>query len=577
MRATLRAGWLTAAAIGCGSADVAMPEGPDDPAAMGSTTGGDDTGPRPDASDDASPGRGDGGTSGPSEGGASGADPTTTGPGVDVDDDAGSSTDGSEDPDTTTGSTTTGEPAPMSPPCTLTDFSPPHEVVLGSWGPGSAWADFNGDEWLDLVTTGGHAPSHVYLNQGDGTFAQWSGDTALAELAGVVSVAVADYDNDGDPDIYAVRFGENILLRNDGPAGLGYAEDALVDDNYHGTSGSWGDYDGDGWLDLYVTNAEEEPDILYHADGDGGFSDVTHLVAPPADYQSYASIWLDYDNDDDADLYVSNDKKVGNRLWRNDGPGCGGWCFTNVATAQGAALDEWSMGVHAADYDNDLDLDIVFTDIGDVDLIRNGFGEGIGEFEHVSAAAGLGELGIGWGVLFVDSDNDGWLDLYVGEGTSTPDWANQLYRNQGDGTFVDVSEGSGCSDPGSTFGVTAADYDEDGALDFVVSNRDTNHHVFRGSAPPEHHWLTVDLHGGGTVNRDAIGARVELVTDGGRTMMREVRTSGSVAATLPRRLHFGLGTEGIAAVTVRWPDGLVETPSVPPVDQRWVHHHPDAE
>jgi len=456
------------------------------------------------------------------------------------------------------------------------EFFAPYETVAGGWGPGNGWGDIDGDGLLDLVIVGGQAPSRVHLNQGDGSFAPWSDDGALAGLDQTVGIAIADYDNDGWADIYVLRHGPNVLLRNLEGQGLAdITEVAGVGDAYLGVSGAWGDYDGDSWLDLYVSNAGLQPDILYHANGDGSFSEVSGVMQPPEDYQAFAAAWFDYDNDDDLDLYVVNDKGVGNRLWRNNGPGCRGWCFEDRAPAENAAMEECSMGVAVGDYDGDLDLDLAFTDFEDNHLLRNRVSEGQEGFEDVAEEVGIPPISSGWGVFFFDYDNDGWLDLYVADSRYPDLYTNELYHNLGDGTFEDVTEVSGCNDTGVSLGTSYADYDGDGALDIAVANRHVGHTIYRGRALwPDRHWLTVDLEGGGPINRDAIGARVWITTQSGRTMMQEVKAGSSVASNNMQRLHFGLGIEHIANVQIRWPNGLVEHPKVPREDRVWVHAYP---
>ena len=462
------------------------------------------------------------------------------------------------------------------PPFELIAFNGPNHPTLGSWGPGSAWGDIDGDERLDLITAGGDDPSHVFRNQGDGTFAIWEFDGALAELDRVVGLTVVDFDNDGWSDIHVLRDGENVLLLNDEGQGLiDVTELVGLGDGNLGVSSAWGDFDNDGWLDVYVSNAILHRDVLYHGSSDRTFTEVTELVPSPEDYQTFSASWLDFDDDGDLDLFIANDKQVGNRLWRNEGPGCKLWCFVEVGGQQGVAMAEWSMGTAVGDFDGDLDLDLAVTDLFDTDLLANRRTEGFERFTHVTVQAGLTELGVGWGNFFFDYDNDGWLDLYVAEGLYGEQWGNQLFHNLGDGTFEDVSEESGCNDPGQSFGVSYADFDEDGALDIAVANRHDGHFIYRGrNLWPDRHWLSIDLVGGGPVNRDAIGSRVWVTTQSGRTMMQEVKLGSSVASVNMKRLHFGLGLEHVDYVTIRWPDGLIEQ-VVPPVeDARWVHTYP---
>jgi hypothetical protein len=482
------------------------------------------------------------------------------------------------DTDDASGSTGDGEETVLpGPPFELIAMVAPHDVVLGAYGPGQAWADVDGDGLLDLLAAAGTLPTRIMINQGDGSFAPWAHDGALAALTNVGGVSLIDYDNDGDADVFVLRPGPNALLRNDAGVGL---VDVTVEAGVggepfgHGISAAWGDYDGDGWLDLYVANTMLEPDILYHNEGDGTFTDVSPLVAP-GPYQTFGATWLDYDDDGDPDLYLVIDKQEGNELWRNDGEGCGGWCFVEVAAEVGADHQICGMGVAVGDYDGDLDLDLSFTDYDAHHLLRNEQSAGQDAFTDVSVAAGVSARELGWGVFFFDYDLDGWLDLHVVNGSPIEGAHNRLHRNRGDGTFEDVSASCDCSELGSSFGTSYADYDEDGAVDFVVAVRDEGHHLLHNTARwPDRHWLTVDLRGGGPVNRDGVGARVWVTTTDGRTLMQEVKAGSSVASANMRRLHFGLGLAQVDEIAIRWPDGLLEHPAPPAVDQVWIHAYP---
>ena len=477
------------------------------------------------------------------------------------------------------GSSSTGETDETflpGPPFEDAGFLAPYETVPWSYGPGAGWADIDRDGREDLITIGGHGGSHVYLTREGGEFDPWAADAPLAALDETVGVALADYDNDGWIDIYVVRWGPDVLLKNIGGAELlDVTANSGLGAHRLGSGAAWADYDGDGWLDLYVANSEDTADMLYHAEGDGTFTDVSHLVPTPVAFQAFQGVWLDYDDDGDLDLFVANDKQVGNALWRNDGPGCGGWCFANVAEDEGAAMAQCSMGAAVGDYDGDLTMDIVFSDVYFTRLLRGNGGVGEPRFSSAGKDAGLGPLGVGWGVSMFDLDNDGWLDIYVSEGIANIR-SNQLYRNRGDGTFEDLTIESGCADRESSFGTAHADYDEDGEIDLVVSNRSEGHRLYRGVKRwPDRHWLTVDLVGAPPINRDAIGARVWVVTTGGHTMVQEVHAGSSVGSNPSRRLHFGLGLDEIAQIIIRWPDGRVEFPEPPEPDGVWVHTYPD--
>lgn len=482
------------------------------------------------------------------------------------------------DPGTTsTGDgTSTGVPEEPDPPFELTDLDADHVVVLGVRGPGQAWADVDGDGWLELLTVGGMVPSQLWHNLGDGTFERSPLLDPYADVLATIGATFADYDNDGDPDLYLLRFGPNRLLRNDGPLGFTDVSAAAgVDWDARPASAAWGDYDNDSWLDLYIADGGGDPDTFYHNEGDGTFTEVTDLLPGASAFATYGVTFSDFDNDGDPDLYVANDKQVGNQLWRNDGPGCGGWCFTDVSAAWHADLVADSMGVAMGDYDNDLDLDLSVTDNHRHNVLRNMVETGAPGFVDVSDDVGVIFDAFGWGTIFFDYDNDGWLDLYVADANLGAGESSRLFHNEL-ATFVEVTAGCGCAEPGWSHGVTHADYDHDGALDLAVGQRGLRHLLYRNRNTSGNHWLEVELHGGGPVNRDAVGARVWVATTSYRVLMREVELGSSVASQNSLRLHFGLGSDEVAAIQIRWPDGTIEQPPPPPTDSLWVHEHPGA-
>jgi hypothetical protein len=275
------------------------------------------------------------------------------------------------------------------------------------------------------------------------------------------------------------------------------AAQAGLTDRYASKTASWADYDNDGWLDLYIANwgctprcarsagSSGEPDQLYHNNGDGTFSNVSRLLGGKNDGGGFVARWLDYDNDGDLDIYLVNDEFVvppGNKLFRNDGPGCGGWCFAEVSEEAGADTKVMGMGVAADDWDQDGDLDIYFTNAGKMVLLQN---QGDGTFVNVAAEAGveLNSRAVGWGALSLDYDNDAARDLYVAlMRRDQPGAFNPLFRNDGTGVFTDIGPASGADDPGPSVGVAAADYDNDGWVDLVVGNYDRGYRLFRNPA-----------------------------------------------------------------------------------------------
>lgn len=476
---------------------------------------------------------------------------------------------GSSDPQPTT---TGADPLP-GPPFELLPLPIPHAILYGVYGPGQAWGDLDGDGWLELVTVGGAGQSHVWANAA-GTLDASPLSAQLAPYLDTAGVTMPDYDNDGDPDLYLLRLGSSVLLRNDGGEILvDVSAAAGVDHDGHPSSATWGDYDGDGHLDLYVTMLGTEPDILYHSEGDGTFTDRTDLLPGMFGSQAFAASFSDFDDDGDLDLYVVNDKNDGNRMWRSDGPGCGGWCFSDVGQAWGIAAEVFGMGLAVGDVDNDLDLDVSFSDIAAHHLYRRDDEGTQPIYVDVAAAAGVTFGTHGWGTLLFDYDNDGWLDLYVADST-LPGPESRMFRNLQGGTFADVSGDCGCVDAGWAFGASTADFDHDGRIDLVVGNRSVGHRVYRNVADTGHHWLQIELRGGGPVNRDAVGAKVFVLTTAGDVLRRDVELGSALASQSSLRLHFGLGDAEVAAVEIHWPDGTVQEPPPPPTDALWVLDYP---
>lgn len=468
------------------------------------------------------------------------------------------------------------------------------EAMQGYLAIGQAWGDYDRDGWVDLFVTGNLDPNVLYHNEGDGSFSVSAHSKQLSPPDVASGGATwADYNNDGWLDLYIVNFGANRLFRNDG--GAGFTDVTLgagVGDTGKGTSAGWGDYDSDGWLDLYVTNwscyPECDPvdftaqqDRLYHNNGDGSFTDVTLTL----DYAltlgaGFAPAFLDYDGDGDQDIYVVNDKMqnaIGNVLFRNDGAGCGHWCWTDAADESGTDLLINGMGIDAADYDNDGDLDLYITDmVYTMYLLRNDSGDFRSRAHSAGVAINLGpDSGVGWGAAFFDFDNDGWQDLYVAsteyfqsfpelETTFMNPRADALFHNDGRGRFNDVSARSGIDEALPTLGVAFADYDRDGDLDLVTGNWNSGYRLYQNQGG-RNRWLSVELRGdklspsrqGGTskVNRDAVGARIFLTASDGNRQMQAVRIGAGLGGNNQLPLHFGLGAAASANLRIVWTNG----------------------
>lgn len=462
------------------------------------------------------------------------------------------------------------------------------EIKEGYLAIGQAWGDYDNDGWLDLYVTGNLDPNVLYRNMQDGTFSvsDYSDSVSLPDVPSG-GVVWADYDNDGWLDLYVLNHGANNLFHNDQGAGFSDVTDiAGVGDSGKGTSATWGDYDNDGWLDLYITNWSCFPechpvdfalqqDRLYHNNADGTFLDVTSsLIYEKTLGAGFIPSFIDYDNDGDLDLYIVNDyllNEIGNVMWRNDGAGCGHWCWTDVSFEAGLAQIINGMGLDTSDYDNDGDLDLYMTDmVYHMYLMTN---QGDGTFTDQSAFAGVEinsrpDNGVGWASVFFDYDNDGWQDLYVAQTEYYQPFAelldnfmeerpNSLFHNSQDGTFTDTSVFSGIDEPLGTLGIAYADYDRDGDLDVITGNWNAGYRLYQnlGQQGIGNNWLSVHLIGNDPINKNAVGSRVVIATDDDLVQMQAVKIGSGLGGNSQASLHFGLGRSVITAIEVIWSNG----------------------
>jgi hypothetical protein len=477
-------------------------------------------------------------------------------------------------------------------------------------GTGVAMADYDQDGWLDIYVVDHYGPNVLFHNNRDGTF------TDVAVAAGVANpqgfgggAAFADYDNDGDQDLYVGNFGNNVLYRNNGD---GTFTDVTAMAGVQGfgrtLSVAWGDYDGDSFLDIYVANhingrglpldLYPNPtlrDYLYHNNGDGTFTDVTDLLPGRRgndDGYGFIGGFLDYDNDGDADIYLVNDKFTSlrgdvtpNFLWRNDGSdGQGGWVFRDVSKEARADIVLDGMGLGVGDYDRDGYLDMYFSNIGSAVLLRN---NGDGTFSQAQNLAGVGQAAarnqrlVSWGCEFADFDNDGWEDLYLCLGylatifNNPLQQPNALFKNNGDGTFTNIGRISGAADPGVTRTAAMGDIDNDGFVDIFLSNWNGPSALYRNLGN-QNHWLTIEARG--TVsNRNGIGARVTVITPEGVRQIREIRSGSSLGAGSEIVAHFGLGSQTeVSRVEIRWPSGRMQVLENVRADQKLLVTEPPA-
>jgi hypothetical protein len=496
----------------------------------------------------------------------------------------------------------------------ITSGGPKKSYVLEVNGSGACWIDFDKDGWIDLYLVNGSSvdalqgrirrqyTNHLYRNNRDGTFRDVTASAGVAGRGWGFGCVAADYDNDGDTDLFVTNLGPNILYQNRGDgtfADVAGKAGVAGGDIWH-TGAAFGDYDLDGRLDLFVPGylrfdprkpelktCEYEgirvhacgpigypgdADTLYHNNGDGTFSDVTSSagVADRKLYYGFQAVWDDFDNDGGLDLFVANDSNP-NYLYRNKGDGT----FEEIGAQAGVAYsadgkEMSSMGVAAGDYDRDgwMDLFVTTFDNDNYILFHN---DGGGNFSDVSYPSGVGEPTVpflGWATFFFDHGNDGLLDLACFNGHVYPEVDGrgrrsyrqplQLFGNLGDGRFRDISSESGFTalGPQAARGGAYADIDNDGDLDFIVSNMDGKPMLVGNAGGAVNNWLRIEMEGK-TVNRTGVGARVKI-TAGGVTQYATLRAGESYLSSHDPRLHFGLGKAREAQVEVRWPGGLPE-------------------
>jgi hypothetical protein len=498
--------------------------------------------------------------------------------------------------------------------------------ILDSIGTGGAWLDYDGDGDADLYLAQGATesrpqgpPDTLLRNDGDPdgdgipTFTDVTREAGLGDTAWSFGVATADYDNDGDPDIYLANWGPNRLYRNDGDGT--FTEIGLragVDDPHWGVSAAWSDIDRDGDLDLYVANyvefefdrypargqpgrrgeppcrwrnieilcgprnLEPGPDVFYRNEGDADGDGIPTFVDATADvglrtgeeYFGLAVLFFDADNDGDDELYVANDS-LANAYFVNRGDGT----FEEAAVISGLAYneqghDQAGMGIATADYDDDGRFDLAVTNFShDHDTIyRN---DGMHTFTDVSYPAGLASASyftLGWGIAFSDLDLDGHEDLFVAHGHTYPQvddqesgttflQPNSVFRNLGNGKVREITErvGPGLELVKNSRSVLPLDLDGDGDPDFLITNLNAPPDLLRNDGVKQH-WFQVRLVGSKS-NRDGIGALVSISAGGRRQARQITRTASFAGSTLPVAL-FGLGESmTIDRLEVRWPSG----------------------
>jgi enediyne biosynthesis protein E4 len=506
--------------------------------------------------------------------------------------------------------------------------SPAKKYIVESMSGGVAIIDYDRDGWpdiyftnapsVDMALAGRKARSALFHNNHDGTF------TDVTEKAGVgypcwaMGASVGDYDNDGWPDLLVTCFGGVTLFRNNhnGTFTNATTQAGLSTDNGWATGAAFGDYDRDGWTDLFVAHYVDldlkdlpefgskqtcqyhaiavqcgprglkgSPDTLYHNNGNGTFTEVAKAagVDDPQKFFGMTALWSDFNNDGRLDLFVANDGEP-NYLYRNDGNGH----FTDVALDAGVAVnldgsEQANMGVALGDYEHKGLFSIAITHFSEeyAALYRN---NGSFNFTDVSNPSGIARPTtpyVGWGDAFFDVDNDGWPDLIIGNGHVYPQVDTKdigttfrepklLFLNQHDGTFRDAGKlaGPALQTLQVSRGLAVADLFNDGHLEVVIENLEGEPMILRPEGGPRNHWIGFELEG---AKGDLLALNARLrATAGDLVQLDEVRSGASYLSQNDLRIHFGLaGHEKLDKLEILWPSGKVETLSNLPADRHY--------
>jgi hypothetical protein len=490
-----------------------------------------------------------------------------------------------------------------------------NDYIIEAMGAGIAFLDYDNDGWLDILVLSGSrfqnapdtATNRLYRNNRNGTFADVTKQAGLERRGWAFGVTVADYDNDGFDDIFITYWGQNVLYKNNGDGtftdvtqAAGLTQSGAL---RWGTGCTWLDYDRDGHLDLFISNylvfdpeaippAGKDPNcnwkgipvncgprglkpergILYHNNGDGTFTDVTKKAGISGVLPGFGltAVAADFNNDGWTDIYVACDSTP-SLLFRNKHDGT----FVEEGLDRGVALnddgqEQAGMGLGVGDFDCDGSLDILKTHFTEdtAALYRN---DGRGNFRDVTLRSGLAveTRFVSWGAGIVDLDNNGLPDLFWVCGSVYPEVEKKypqyphrmprvIFRNLGAGRFEELMDegGPGIAALHSSRGVAFGDFDNDGDMDILIMNQNEPPSLLRNDVSGNDNWLKVKLTGVKS-NRSAIGARV-IAKYGARMHAQPVTAQSSYLSAGDRRLHYGLGTEKSADLTIYWPNGLVE-------------------
>ena len=496
--------------------------------------------------------------------------------------------------------------------------SPEQKYIVESMSGGVALLDYDRDGWPDVYFTnaqsvemalgGKKARSALYHNNHDGTFTDVTEKAGVGDPCWAMGAVVGDYNNDGWPDLLVTCFGGVVLYRNnsDGTFTDVTKQAGLAGDKGWATGATFGDYDGDGWDDLFVAHyvdfrLDQLPEFgssltcqyhginvqcgprglegslgnLYHNNGNGSFTDVSEQAGIRSSRKAFGltAVWSHFEPDGPLDLLVANDAG-GNYLFQNDGHGH----FSEVGFSAGVAVsqdgaNQANMGIALGDYLHTGRPSIAISHFSEeyMALYRNDGKMNFTDVSFTSRVAPATTRYVGWGNAFLDFDNDGWLDLFLVDGhvypqvdqiATGPKYREPalLFLNERTGTFQNVTQmvGPAIQVPRVGRGVALGDLFNNGRTDIVIENLQGQPTILRPEGGPANHWISIQLEGAKS-NRLALNARVKI-TAGDLVQTSEVRSGGSYLSQSDLRVHFGLGDkQRVDKVEISWPDGATET------------------
>lgn len=429
--------------------------------------------------------------------------------------------------------------------------------------------DVNGDGRDDLFISNGPrngARNMLYLNNGNGTFTTVTDDAIVGDIAPFDGATFADVDNDGDVDCMVVTWYNkpNYFYRNEG-GGIFISELVAFPGmgNTYSESAAWGDFDRDGYIDLYLANSEgDKRNMLFRNKHDGTFERITEGVAVTDAYSSRGVSWVDYDLDGDADLYVANENNTANCLYRNDGNAI----FTKITGISIVNDARSSMSASWGDTDNDGDLDLIVANSGNFTAQNNQYfrNDGGGDYTEITNSPIATDGGCSFSSSFADYDNDGDLDLLITNGFCSGNIANFLYRNDGTGNFTRDEQSIADLSTPCSYGCGWGDFNNDGFQDVVIATCQNSstaplpvNQMFMNNGNGNT-WLKINLRGVQS-NRSAVGATIKVKANiGGKPVwqMREISTQNGYCSQNSLTVHFGLATASMAdSIVIRFPSG----------------------